>query len=318
MEFRILGPLQICDNHGQPSQIGPVHARIVATLLLSANQVVDWSHLIDAVWNDDPPTTAKRQVQNAISALRRQLTAAGSTAQIVTSGHAGYQIHIGEGQLDAEVYLRVVGRAHDMASRGRHDQAVADFNAALALWRGPALSGLDGDTLRAAAAGLDEHRLTTIEHRLRLELDLGHHESIVSELAELERQHPLRESLVGQLMLALHRCGRRAEALYAFERLRGRLAEDLGIDPGADLQRIYVAILRDQANPPKPVSPPDAAVGPPDVPRQLPSPIRHFVGRLAELKELTGLIDESPGSPLTGRTEGSRVGVRVFRTRGLV
>jgi DNA-binding SARP family transcriptional activator len=129
--------------------------------------------------------------------------------------------------------------------------------------------------------------LSATEQCIDLELKLGRHHDRVGELTELVARNPLRERLVGQLMLALHRCGRQAEALDAYRRLRTRLATELGIDPGRDLQELHGTILRNEAGAPPPPSTSDTVV----VPRQLPAPARHFVGRNDELKDLTRLVD---------------------------
>ena len=293
MEFRILGPLRVNDDDGQACPLGPVHTRLLAVLLLAPDRVVAWQRLVDAVWDDDPPATARRQIQNSVSTLRRRLAAAGASGPVLVADRTGYRIRVGSAELDAEAFRAEVAAVRAAASAGRLAEAAAQLRSALARWRGPALAGCPGRTIRAAAARLDEQRLTAIEECLDLELRLGRHDELVGELVELVAIHPLRERLVSQLMLALHGCGRQAEALDVYQQLRVRLAEEIGLDPSPRLRDLYTAILRNDPGIPAPAPAPTGAT---IVPRQLPAPVRHFVGRNAELKDLTGLVDDAAAS----------------------
>ena len=262
---------------------------MVAVLLLAANEVVTRKALVDAVWDEHPPATAHRQMLNCASTVRRRFAELGVPATVLGTGGSGYRILVEPGQLDAQVFHAEVERARDLADQGRTREAVEVLRAGLALWHGPALADCTGQTFEAAVARLDEQRLLALELYLHLRLRDGLHDEAIAELAELVTAYPLREPLVGQLMLALHRSGRRAEALAAYQRLRARLADELGLDPGTELQQLHIAILRDDTGTPAPVDTPTA-------PRQLPAAARHFVGRAAELKELTRLLDEEAGS----------------------
>ena len=291
MRFRILGPLRVRCADGQPLLLRPQQARVLGMLLLAPNQVVGRQRLMAELWDDNPPATAKTQIQNCISALRR-----GLTGLIVADG-PGYRIRVDDGELDAQVFQGLVAAAHDL-HHSDTPEAVARLRSALGLWRGPALAGSAGRAIEAAAARLDEQRIAAHEFCADLELRLGRHHELIGELGELVAAYPLRERLVGQLMLALHRSGRRADALTAYRRLRARLADELGLDPGPALANLHTAILRDGSGEPAPSATPPprkAAVREPAqvVPRQLPAGVRHFVGRTVELKELTRLVDEA-------------------------
>jgi DNA-binding SARP family transcriptional activator/Flp pilus assembly protein TadD len=289
---------------------GARERRLLAVLLLAPNQVVPLTHLVDAVWDDAPPASAKRQVQNRLSGLRRRLPGAGGEALLVADG-PGYRIRADAEQLDALAFQRLVVRAAELPAE---DAAAAAelLRTALAMWRGPALAGLAGRAIETGAAGLDELRLGAVERYADVLLALGRAPAAVAELAGVAAANPTRERLVGQLMVALHRSGRRADALRAYERLRRRLAEDLGVDPSGPLRRLHTAILRDEPSDPAagpvgpgsaeataPVvdgSPPVGAAAPAragrggPVPRQLPPVTAHFVGREAELADLDRLV----------------------------
>ncbi|HEU4423406.1 MAG TPA: BTAD domain-containing putative transcriptional regulator, partial [Pilimelia sp.] len=268
--------------------------RTLAALLLDANQIVPVGRLVDAVWDDEPPRTARKLIQNSVSALRQQL--AGS-AEVVSSS-AGYLLRVPDGQLDLTIFEEATARARRSAAAGDAASAVEDLRTALALWRGPALAGLTGRVIEARAASLDEARIAAIEECLTQELTLGRHHEVAGELSAAVTDHPLRERLVGLLMLALHRSGRRAEALMAFQQLRARLAEELGLDPGAELCRLHEAVLR--ADPTLDPVPP-AALGAPTaapVPAQLPADVPDFTGRDDHLKQLDKLATD-PGTVTT-------------------
>jgi DNA-binding SARP family transcriptional activator len=245
LEYRILGPLEIRSNHRPVRLPSPREQRLLAVLLLARNRPVPTSELVDQIWGSDPPPTARRQVHNGLSRLRRQLHTAGAPTDVVTNHGAGYQLRPDAAQLDAHRFQQLTAQAVGLPSRD-HAARARHLRAALALWRGPALPGLYGSAIEAATIHLDEQRLSAYEQCIDAELELGEHQRLISEISELLAAHPLRERLVDQLMRALHRSGRRAEALQVHHRLAQRLADELGIDPGAELRRRYVAILRDE------------------------------------------------------------------------
>jgi DNA-binding SARP family transcriptional activator/tetratricopeptide (TPR) repeat protein len=286
VEFRILGPLQVCTEDGQRQRFGPRPTKVLAALLLAADEVVPLRQMIDAVWDDNPPATARRQIHNCVWLLRKQLT-------IVADG-PGYRIYTGDDRVDARVFQALVAEAQASVANGQPLRAIDQLTAALRLWRGPALAGITGRTIEAGAARLDEQRLAATEQRVDLELGLGRHRELTGELTELVAVHPLRERFVGQLMRALYASGRQADALAAYQQLRTRLADELGVDPGAGVQWLHTAILRNEVDAPRRTAVPATPV----VPRQLPAPARHFVGRVSELRRLTELLDQAtvPGT----------------------
>jgi DNA-binding SARP family transcriptional activator/tetratricopeptide (TPR) repeat protein len=291
--FRILGPLQVCAGGHQDFSITPGRQHIVlGVLLLEANRVVSIDHLIDAIWDDDPPATARTQVQICVSRLRNRLVEAGCEA-IVTRA-PGYLMPVRPGQLDAQLFATLAAEADGHARAGRTREAAATLGRAVALWRGPALSGINSHILRAKATELDERRIAAVEAHLDLELALGHHHRLVGELSTLVSEHPLRERLRGQLMLALYRAGRQAEALEAYRLGRELMIEQLGLEPGEDLRRLEASILAgdpalqtaDEPVPaPLPVPEPDVVV-----PFQLPTDIADFTGRGELIDEVERLL----------------------------
>ena len=233
--------------------------------------------------------------------LRRWLVDEGAGKTTIATHGSGYRIRVDPGDVDAQAFVAQVDSALRLAAQGRTAPAADQLRQALRLWHGPALAGCGGRLIEASAARLDEQRLTALEQCLDLELQLGRHDEIMV-LGELVAAHPVRERLVGQLMLALHRAGRRTEALDAYRRLRAHLAEDLGLDPGLPLQGLHTAILRNETDPPDEAGSPATPAVPPGVdgawvvPRQLPAAVRYFVGRSSELHELTRLMKQTAGA----------------------
>jgi DNA-binding SARP family transcriptional activator len=253
--------------------------------LLGAGKVVSVDRLLEAVYGEDLPPTARTQAQMSVSSLRRLFAAHGDETAI-SSRAQGYVLQVGGGWLDSGRFTELVAAAGVARESGDLDQAVAGLRDALRLWRGPALEGIDSQLIRAAASRLDEERIAAIETRLALELDLGRHHELAGELAELVGEFPLREGLRGQLMLALYRCGRTAEALAAYRQARQTMIEELGIEPGERLQQLERAILNSD-----PVLAPEA--GPVTillpgrlVPRLLPAGIADFTGRTGEIGQI--------------------------------
>lgn len=242
MDFCVLGPLEVWTARGRLPLPGTRHQRVLATLLLTPNAVVPMTRLVESTWDGEPPATATKQVQNCVSALRERLGDAGPRL-IVTDG-PGYRITVTEEQLDLLRFTKGVAEARRLAERGALRDAVREMRAALKLWRGPVLDGLDVHALAGRTARLAEQRLDAFEACADWQLALGQHREVVDELAEVVTEHPLRERAHAQLMLALDRAGRQADALQVFVRLRGKLAEELGIDPGPDVRELHERILR--------------------------------------------------------------------------
>jgi DNA-binding SARP family transcriptional activator len=239
VKFRVLGPLEI-DCAGQSIQITSSRQRVVLCLLLmAANQVVTVDRLIDGVWDERPPSSARSQIQICISALRRLI----GTPDIIETSPAGYRIRIGPDQVDSGVLDSKLLSARAALSCGDLRTALEGFDAALGLWRGPPLAGVRGRAVAALASRLEERRITMIEDRIDTLLGLGAHRELTEELVALTSSHPWRERLWGFQMIALYRSGRQAEALAAYRAARNALFNELGLEPGRQLRQLEQAIL---------------------------------------------------------------------------
>ncbi|MEU8093939.1 AfsR/SARP family transcriptional regulator [Micromonospora chalcea] len=264
--FRLLGPVEVCLDDRTVRVGGPRSQAMLAALLLEANRIVPVSRLMDAAWGGHPPASADVQVRNRVAAARRALRAAGLPGDVIGTHGSGYLLTVAEGQLDLDVFEERVRRAEGLLDRGgTPEEAVSGLREALAMWRGPALDGLRTPALTAAAQRLDERRMTVVERCLGLELGLGRYDSVIGRLTELVEAYPWRESLVGQLMRALYLADRQGEALDRFDQLRRRLAEELGIDPTAQLIRLRDLILRNDPSL-RPALDAGSVVAPPDHP----------------------------------------------------
>ena len=310
LEFRLLGPVGVW-YRGQ--RLGPATAQqrtVLATLLLDPGRVVAVDRLVTALWGATPPATARNSLQGTVSRLRRVL---GQFPQVeLATSVRGYTLRVEVEAIDLHRFRRQVRQA-----RGTDVQAAdaaESLRAALALWRGgPPLVDVAGAWLpEAVAPGLEEERLAAVEMLAVADLALGRDAAVAAELSPLLAEHPLRERLVCLLMVALHRAGQRAEALEVFRRVRRRFADDLGIEPGDELQRLHQAILVDRETPwpataPRTDQAPVATRAVPRVPRQLPPDTETFIGREAELAALDALLP--PRDAAAGAAVGTPVGV---------
>jgi predicted ATPase/DNA-binding SARP family transcriptional activator len=258
--FRLLGPLEVEADGAVLPVGGPRQQALLAYLLLHANEAVGRAPLVDALWGEDPPARAQNSLQVAVHGLRKLL----GPERVETVGD-GYRLLVRPGELDLERFQELAG---------------ADPAAALALWRGSALAGVEAPFARAEADRLEELRLAAVEARIEAELESGGHELLVPELERLIADHPFRERLRGQLMLALYRAGRQAEALDAYQEARRLLVEELGIEPSPTLQELEGQILRQD---------PGLALAPRKRPR-LPVPLTPLVGRELELAAIIALL----------------------------
>ncbi len=243
MEFRILGPLEVVE-HGNPIALGNLKERLVLTvLLLHANEFVSRERLIDDLWGDAPPPTARQAVNVYLSKLRKTLSQSGPDPIATTSG--GYRLQIEPDSLDATRAQRLFEQAREHISRGEAGVAGELLREALSLWRGPTLAGLQLEARGGAeVAALDELRLTALMDRIDCDLALDRHDEVLGELSVLVREHRLRERFRAQQMLALYRASRQADALAAYAEARKTLVDELGIEPSEALQRLQQAILR--------------------------------------------------------------------------
>jgi DNA-binding SARP family transcriptional activator len=299
--FCLLGPLLVL-REGSAVHVPPGRQRaLLAILLLNVNRPVSIRALIETLWGDRPPATAKATLQNHVKRLRQTL-ADTDHHRIATEAH-GYMINVAPGELDLDRFEILLGAARAAADDRSWQQASAALRAALSLWRGAPLSGVACDVLtNQEVPRLAELRLQALEARIDADLNLGRHAEVISELRWLAAAHPLREHLHALLMLALYRHGQQADALSAYRSARATLVAELGTEPGPELRLLHHRIL---AGDPALAAPIAAlrpagtrAVAPPlrvkrVVPRQLPAAGRHFAGRSAELAALSGLLEEA-------------------------
>jgi DNA-binding SARP family transcriptional activator len=245
MEFRLLGPLEVSDRGRHVALGGQKQRSLLALLLLHANEVVSSDRLVDELWGGDAPLTASKAVQVHVSQLRKGLERhGGANERLVVTRPGGYMIQLTGDQLDIAWFERL--RHEGQRAFSEHDPvtASAKLREALALWRGPPLSDLGYESFaQPEIARLGELRLTVLEERIDADLALGRHAELVAELQVLSAAHPQRERIRGQLMLALYRSGRQTEALDAYRDTRRALVEELGIEPGRELQALERAIL---------------------------------------------------------------------------
>jgi DNA-binding SARP family transcriptional activator len=290
VRYAILGPVEAHANAGPVPLGGPRVQAVLAALLLSANSVVSVDTVVGMVWGDRAPRTGRRQVQNHVSVFRLAL----ADARIETHPN-GYRLLLEPDDLDASVFERAAPDARRLLAQGCAREAASCARAALALWRGPALAGISGPALTDEAARLTELRLDVETLRLEAELALGRHDDVISELTALTRLHPVRERLVRQLMIALYRAGRKADALAACDANRRLLADQFGLEPAPGLLDLRQAILVDST---------DLGAARPTVnvsrPRQLPPPAPGFVGRVSEQARLTRIVTERRTAVITG------------------
>ncbi|GIF45627.1 DNA-binding SARP family transcriptional activator [Asanoa ferruginea] len=245
--FEILGPIRVVDDD-QEIDLGPGKQRaVLAVLLLNANKPVPTAQIVDAVWQDEPPENGANVVQKYIAGLRRALEPERSPrtpGQLLALTEAGYLARVPDNGLDIDLFHDCVRAARASQAAGQLDEAAAELRAALALWQGEALAGLSGGYFTAARERLGDARCAAYETLGEVELARGRHASLVPELVRLVAEFPLREQLRYQLILALYRSGRQAEALAAFRTAREFLADEFGVDPGSQLQELHRRMLR--------------------------------------------------------------------------
>ncbi|MBO4204418.1 AfsR/SARP family transcriptional regulator [Micromonospora echinofusca] len=240
--FRLLGPLQVAGPKGHADIAAHRQRIILAMLLLAAGRVVSVDRLAEAVWDESPPQTAKGQIQICVSALRRSLAEVG-LSDVLQTRPPGYLLEVDPEQVDLLVFQRLISEGSRMGEQGNLDEAVELFGRALSLWRGNPLAGLESRVLRAVGARIEEMRSRAHEEHMNLRLRQGAHTEIVAQLFDLVEEYPLREHMRAQLILALYRSGRQAEALQSYREARETLVSELGIEPGAELRELERAIL---------------------------------------------------------------------------
>jgi predicted ATPase/DNA-binding SARP family transcriptional activator len=277
----LLGPLEVHVD-GQPIALGGHRQQaLLALLALHPNEPLSRDRLLEAVWGADAPATARHAVHVYVSRIRRAL---GPEAGRLTTAGGGYALRLERTDVDALRAEDALARGRTALEHGDPSTAVEMLRDALALWRGVPLAGLEYEPwAQPEVARLEELRLACVEERIEAELALGQDMRLVPELEELVREHPLRERPRGQLMLALYRSGRQAEALSVYTEARLMLVEELGLEPSAELRDLHVAILRQD---------PSLAVEPPELRarRHLPAPPTPLVGRRREVDDVVALL----------------------------
>jgi len=243
VHYRLLGPLEVSDGD-RPLVLGEGRQRSVLTLLLlHRNEAVSSDRLIDALWGDRPPATAAKVLQNHIAQLRRALEDR-EGQRLLTRGRS-YVLEVPDGDLDLDRFERLVDEGGGALASDRPADAAALLREALALWRGRPLADVGYEAFaQAEIARLQERHSAALEQRIDADLALGRHAELVAELEGLVAEHPLRERLRAQLMVALYRCGRQADALDAYGEARRALLDELGVEPGPALRELQAAILR--------------------------------------------------------------------------
>jgi len=241
MRFCVLGPLEAYEG-GRAVKIGGGRQRaLLGLLLVHAGEIVSRDRLIDELWSGEPPAGASQSLDAYVSRLRRALRGAGAEGVLATRP-PGYLLHAGP--TDAADFEAAVGAGRAALAAGDCERAATLLGDGLALWRGKAYVEVADETwAHPEAERLEELRLAAIEDRIEAELALGHHAALVPELELLATRHPTHERLIGQLMLALYRCGRQADALGAYRAGRRSLVEQFGLDPGPELRRLEAAVL---------------------------------------------------------------------------
>ncbi|TQS25180.1 BTAD domain-containing putative transcriptional regulator [Microbispora sp. KK1-11] len=307
MEYRLLGSVRVRDADGREVPlVRPKHRQVLVALLVSANRVVPADHLVEHLWDGTAPRSARGNVKTYISALRRLLSPEDPGAAPIETVGEGYRLAVRPGELDLLTFRDLVRQGRGALKAADVRQGEATLRQALLLWRDDPFQDVPLTLLlEEIATGLREERLGVFEDWADARLDLGLHAEAIGPLRQCVRDHPLRERPWGQLMLALVRDGRRADALAAFHELRTRLVEELGVEPGQPLQRLHQRILADDAGlfldtarAARDTTGEEPAT-PPAVPRQLPSDAPHFVGRERELSRLETWLNPPDGSPPT-------------------
>ena len=289
-EFRLLGPLAVV-SHGRPVPLqGGKQRALLAVLLLNRGRTVRIRELTDRIWDGVVPSDPRGTIQKYVMRLRRTLAA---TDAVISTEPDGYRIDVAPGHVDVQVFDDLVERATDAAAAGTLQAAIADLEDALQLWREvPPLADVASEAVqRDDAPRLVERYLRAVEMRVDIGLQLGRHAELCGELLELVNRYPLRERFWAQRMSALYGANRQADALEAYRTVSRLLADELGIDPGADLRRVHQQILGGTSQ--ERVTTRTSNVVP--YVRQLPMPTAGMVGRAGEIEEIVRTLSAEPG-----------------------
>ncbi|KLL10124.1 SARP family transcriptional regulator [Protofrankia sp. BMG5.30] len=242
--FRVLGPLEV---YGSDDTLIDIHQHkprmLLSLLLLNAGTWVSIDRICAVLWEDEPPRSSFGNIKTYVSQLRRTLPPAPPTDNRIESRAGAYRINLAPGELDVSVFDKMAYRGQEALREGAGEIAVEYFQKALELWRGQPFDELPESITLAEAARLEEQHWAVLEDLIDVRLSRGHQDAVLPTLRALTIEYPLRERLWGQLLLALHQSGRRAEALSAYQTVYRLLAEELGVEPGAGLRRLHQRIL---------------------------------------------------------------------------
>lgn len=314
MQFAVLGPIEVHDQEVDVTPAAAMPRRVLATLLLHADQVVPIPTLIEELWDDEPPRLARKTVQTYVYQLRKAL-AGGPTGEgrhLLETRPQGYRILLEPGELDLRLFEQRARTGRSALAAGDLGNAATSLREALSVWRGDALTDLvPGPVLSAEASRLDDARRGVLEQRVEADLRLGRHRELIGELKALMIRYPGHEEFCSQLMVAAYRAGRRDESLAAYDRLRRVVVEQTGLEPSERLRRLQHAVLVDSPS----LALPDPAASTPvrDAPAELPPSPEHLVGRTHDLALIGAAVRRRPattapglvviaGGPGTGKT----------------
>jgi DNA-binding SARP family transcriptional activator len=307
LTVHVLGPVEV-HRDGRPLELGgPQQRAVIAHLAIDAGRIVSVERLIDRLWGDQPPRTPLGTLQSYVSRLRRALEqnrGAGAVPEVLVSEAPGYVLRLPPEQIDVHQFRALVADARAAAAAGDDERALSGFDAALALWRGPALAGVGPeDQVRSIVVRLDEEREAAIEERFEALLALGRHDEAIPLLQTAVDEQPLRERLWALLALALYRSSRQADALRAVSTVRAILLDELGLDPGPELRGLEIRILAQ--DPTLALAIPEHAAPAAVAPERAVAPRVELVERNEEWTALTrALAGASEGGPHLALIEG--------------
>ena len=287
LRFRVLGPVTALRS-GLPVAVGsPQRRAVLAVLLAHARRLVSVDQLVDALWLGRPPASAEAQLQGHISGLRQALGDAGATRRVIVTRSPGYVLETPEGSLDYELFRGEAHQGHGFLIDGDPGSAAALLRRALSHWHGEAFADINLPAIRHLAATMEEERQAALADRIDADLALGQHGELIGELDRLVEQRPLDERLRAQLITALHRSGRQAEALAAYRSARKVLIDELGIEPGLPLRHLHQQILDGADTAPATAMPTGLT------PRMLPPAVPDFTGRVTEQNTLLNQLRDA-------------------------
>jgi DNA-binding SARP family transcriptional activator len=323
VDFRVLGPLTVVRADREVPLPSTKIRTLLAYLLIHARQVVPPGVLIEELWRDDPPATATNTLQTYVSNLRRLLDdgdASTAGAKLLRRQPGGYRLEITADEVDSARFEAAVGEGRQALRRGAYAEAAQHLRAGLHLWRGPALADVPGAAAEQEAARLHQIRLTAQQLRITADLALGRHGDVVTELERLTADNPWHEQLTADLMVALYRSHRPADALTTYDSYRTRLADELGVDPGPELRDLRQRILvqdRTLRRPARTVDGRSLSEAPPAAPRRSswrgPIPVS-FALLLITVLVLAGILIQRDGGPSAGTATAETLGPVVALT----